>query len=489
MKKLYYLIILALILGLVLTGCTLLSNISQVPATEQSGNTYLTKETPGEHDVFTLYAGQTIPVGTVTVSNDGDDLTVIYNTTDGWVMTETHLAVVTEYGDFPMTKKGNPKVGHFPYGGEDIFTETWKKTIELEDFNAWQELYIAAHVATEKVTCFDGTSGLTIDDTEDLNIDGSITVEALVKVEVSAKDKFYTVVGKWNEGGNARAWLLGIFNLRPCFYISTNGTSFARAIVDLGEELNIGQWYHLKGTFDSVTGEIKIYIDGILEKTNNTTYNNINLDTVPVFIGEDLGGGNKKRAFFNGCIHEVKVWDDGIEEGEPPVLEIEWPEIVTEETAWAVNGSGDEYIGKMPFHGKNWATYFKWPHSTYAFQYEVPDDIVAGVECVVPVIFEATEVNELGYPGVRFKFSATGPGDVDFTATDTQNNVITQTNNGFWGPDSGFDLPANYWATTDWTLTFSQPGGYTITFSLIEAPNGPVVDAITGSQVVEVVEL
>jgi len=43
MKKYYFLIIVALILGLVLTGCSLLSNISQVPTTEQSGITYLTK--------------------------------------------------------------------------------------------------------------------------------------------------------------------------------------------------------------------------------------------------------------------------------------------------------------------------------------------------------------------------------------------------------------------------------------------------------------
>jgi len=42
MKKLYYLIVLALILGLVLTGC-LLSNVGQVPATDQSGIAYLTR--------------------------------------------------------------------------------------------------------------------------------------------------------------------------------------------------------------------------------------------------------------------------------------------------------------------------------------------------------------------------------------------------------------------------------------------------------------
>jgi len=43
MKKYYFLIIVALILGLVLTGCTLLSNIGQVPTSGQSGITYLTK--------------------------------------------------------------------------------------------------------------------------------------------------------------------------------------------------------------------------------------------------------------------------------------------------------------------------------------------------------------------------------------------------------------------------------------------------------------
>ena len=43
MKKYYFLIVLTLILGLVLTGCSLLSNISQVPATEQSEPTILTR--------------------------------------------------------------------------------------------------------------------------------------------------------------------------------------------------------------------------------------------------------------------------------------------------------------------------------------------------------------------------------------------------------------------------------------------------------------
>ena len=55
MKKLSYLILLALILGLVLTGCSLLSNVGQVPTTEQSGITYLTKALPLKDDLVGLW--------------------------------------------------------------------------------------------------------------------------------------------------------------------------------------------------------------------------------------------------------------------------------------------------------------------------------------------------------------------------------------------------------------------------------------------------
>jgi len=55
MKKLSYLIVLALILGLVLTGCSLLSNIGQAPATGQSGISYLTKTVLLPDDLIGLW--------------------------------------------------------------------------------------------------------------------------------------------------------------------------------------------------------------------------------------------------------------------------------------------------------------------------------------------------------------------------------------------------------------------------------------------------
>ncbi|MDD1654746.1 MAG: hypothetical protein LUO91_03455, partial [Methanomicrobiales archaeon] len=67
-----------------------------------------------------LFAGQDIDVGDVTAVLEGDILHVTYDTVDGWAMTETHLAVGTVVGEncegIPMTRKGNPIPGQFPYG-------------------------------------------------------------------------------------------------------------------------------------------------------------------------------------------------------------------------------------------------------------------------------------------------------------------------------------------------------------------------------------
>jgi hypothetical protein len=76
----------------------------------------------------TLFAGQSIDVGTVCVALDstvdtsaacGTDstgaLVVTYATDSGWTLVETHLAVAEELSDIPLNNKGNPRIGAFDY--------------------------------------------------------------------------------------------------------------------------------------------------------------------------------------------------------------------------------------------------------------------------------------------------------------------------------------------------------------------------------------
>lgn len=108
--------------------------------------------------------------------------------------------------------------------------------------------------------------------------------------------------------------------------------------------------------------------------------------------------------------------------------------------------------------------------STYSFDYDIPYDIlVQGVDHDFDVTFENDDpAGDIGYDAVRFSFEKEGPGDVVFTATDSNDDTYIQTNTGYWGPGSGFPIAATYSATTTFTLNFSEPGTYTITFNCFE---------------------
>ncbi len=67
-----------------------------------------------------LKAGQSIDAGTVTVSYDGGVLCVLYETEGDWKLVETHFIIAASPEEIPQTKKGNPKVGHFPYGDDEL---------------------------------------------------------------------------------------------------------------------------------------------------------------------------------------------------------------------------------------------------------------------------------------------------------------------------------------------------------------------------------
>lgn len=120
----------------------------------------------------TLFAGQTIDAGDVCVTIDGDNLVVTYTTKDGWLLQETHLWVGEDLEDMPQTRKGNPKIGNFPYKAEDINDTSFSFTIPLgsvidgftdacqfcgDGAPSLPQIYVAAHAAVYKVND-DGTT-------------------------------------------------------------------------------------------------------------------------------------------------------------------------------------------------------------------------------------------------------------------------------------------------------------------------------------------
>jgi len=361
MKKYYFLIIVALILGLVLTGCSLLSNVGQVPTTEQSGIINLTKAgTEADPDVFTLYAGQHINVGTVEVWDDTVNLYVKYVVNDPWRLTETHLHVAASLEDIPQTKGGNPIPGQFEYKGEhDYETEVLYEILLTWDWDPCG-LYIAAHAVVAKPIegCWETIWG--IGEVEEPICEGDLSNYAdefnwgfpadpcTMGPSLKVKEPLFTdpfIVGKTpdNEFPYNSNYDRGYATE---FDVQWNGN------LPFGGKLTIswspGQSDNEKKVIsgDGITATSTaegVYTPGegwFMDKYPLVEYS---LPVDPLPDGEHTI--NFKHTKGDGTF-----WD---------WIKLKKP-CEQEETAWAVNGEGSDFIGSLPFSGKNWATYFNY---------------------------------------------------------------------------------------------------------------------------------
>ena len=106
--------------------------------------------------VVTLFAGKTTNVGNVTVATVGSNLTVTYNLTSPFVMSESSLDVACSLGAIPVTRQGNPVPGHFPFQStNNPPVTTYTYTIPLSNSHIaacsapTDTIYVAAHAVVE----------------------------------------------------------------------------------------------------------------------------------------------------------------------------------------------------------------------------------------------------------------------------------------------------------------------------------------------------
>jgi len=385
MKKLMYLIVLALILGLVLTGC-LLSNVGQVPTSDQSGITYLTKGTETDPDKFPLYAGQDILVGIVNVWNNADYLYVKYELSqeaigEGWCLTETHLAVVTQEEDFPTNKAGNPKVGHFPYqcsyngsewvfqikeyGDEDAVCDAVGTDLLTEitytipfTWDPCTELYIAAHAVVQKLS--EVMTVTLVSDTQTFSA-GYTETEPGAPLDPNN----YSGLGGWSAAVPVSSppippWINPSVVLPGAVWVSSSATT----------EGGYGdQWRLFKEDFTIPSGAVNI--TGSLYMTADNAIEAYLLNGTSVVVGTtgyvygaapSSQGSNFATLWgpytltplvgLNNLMFVVRNWVHSAYNPTGLIYKLDYEyQLLEEETAWA---AGSDFLGK------NWATYFTY---------------------------------------------------------------------------------------------------------------------------------
>jgi hypothetical protein len=103
---------------------------------------------------------------------------------------------------------------------------------------------------------------------------------------------------------------------RPTFSISTNGSSQQTAGGCSCTTINYDEWHHIAGTFSASTGEIKIYVDGVLEDTTSITGSILtsSADTSNVFQIGRFSNELTDGQYYKGDIDEVRVFNTSLTE-------------------------------------------------------------------------------------------------------------------------------------------------------------------------------
>ena len=365
MKKYYFLIIVALIFALVLTGCSLLSNIGQAPATGQSGITYLTK---GGSSTINLLAGQNIDVGEVQVYNDDTYLYIKYIIDEpGWYLTETHLHVACSEEDIPQNKTGNPTPGKFMHNEEynllDYKTVVILDPILLESIGCNKSdedpaIVIAAHAVVCKLS--EVKSFTLVSDTETecagfTNIDPSVNPLNPLNYK-----------GTWNPAVDLSSPL-------PGTWYSENTSPFIGAFwissANLPEGLDSDDQYRLfRDMFEIPAGAVNrqgklwmsadndaiAYLDdatNVVGEIENVYTNSPSGNVTPFSVAhyyEFVPGEGLNTLYF---VVRNWAWEGGNPTGLLYRLDYNY-QLLECESAW---GDGDRFVDKG-----NWATYFSY---------------------------------------------------------------------------------------------------------------------------------
>ena len=137
----------------------------------------------------------------------------------------------------------------------------------------------------------------------ELAINGDVTVEAIVWPRgVSGGAQFGFMAGNWPLGAGFQ-FILGIDQFTDDFIIHfSDGISGHRDIASWAIRCGLCRWYHLAGVRDSQSGEVRLYVDGVLVAAEALQWP-LSDNSTAFAIGDRFPGLQP----FDGQIAEVRI--------------------------------------------------------------------------------------------------------------------------------------------------------------------------------------
>jgi hypothetical protein len=267
------------------------------------------------------------------------------------------------FGDLVSAVDAGAELGSGDYGGYGDLVGYWK-------FDDGTGVSVSDSTGNNDATFYgesfnDGTingaswasgkygSGLSFDGVDDyvdagddasLDITGSLTVELWAKLNSHSSTTELDYAGKYRGVGD-RSWALYIGRTDNLTTFGVWNASDNAAIATSDSILSANAWQHLVGVFDSNSGEVALYVDGVKQSTTGTLKGTINSTSINVKIGK-----TDANYYFNGSIDEVRIYNKALTQAEiQESMNSAYP-IIRPVASWSFN----EGSGGTAYDAHNW---------------------------------------------------------------------------------------------------------------------------------------
>jgi len=158
---------------------------------------------------------------------------------------------------------------------------------------------------------FDGSNDyVRLADAAWLDFSGDVTIEAWCEPDsISSSSGAQFLWGRHQGATHGRHTRLRFNDQQPQFSVYVGGSVYiARA-----SDVTAGSIYHVVGTYDSTSGDVRVYVNGNVGTVEQPTVSgggSIDSSTQPVYIGANVDDPTSTaKEFFDGLIGNVAVFD------------------------------------------------------------------------------------------------------------------------------------------------------------------------------------
>lgn len=156
-----------------------------------------------------------------------------------------------------------------------------------------------------KALHFDGNDSVQVNDADTLDINNAITLSAWVKPDSFEATGYEGIIWKQNTSDVNQSSAYGMtayWNAQYTTFIATT-TDANGYVTQSTTDMTTGEWQHIAATYDSVSGETKFYLNGVLTNTSTAVTGEI------LSSAQHLYFGRKVTNYWVGAIDEVKIYN------------------------------------------------------------------------------------------------------------------------------------------------------------------------------------